>query len=144
MTKKSSQGTIFLKKILFLLLASALCVLSGPIIGPRAYASDWANPLNITIWVGYPVDATQAALIQNCVNDANLVLWDVTDGQFRLGTVTLTASIALKNSADIWLLPQSGRAGLGIHPDGTSLEDSSIHITMFQNSLDGGVLAHEL
>jgi hypothetical protein len=144
MIKKARQEIIFLKRILFLLLASALCVLSGHIISPRAYASEWANPLNITIWVGYPVDATQAALIQNCVNDANLVLWDVTDGQFRLGTVTLTASIALKNSADIWLLPEDGRAGLGMYPDGTSLETASNHITMFQNSLDGDVLAHEL
>jgi hypothetical protein len=109
-----------------------------------AYAGTWSNPLNLTIWVGYPVDAAEAQRIRDCMSGTNLVMWDATDGQLRLGTITLTASLAQKNSADIWLFPQTGRAGLSFFLNGSALENDPFHITMFQNSMTPNVMFHEL
>lgn len=113
--------------------------------GPRGLeAGVWSNPLNLTIWVGYPLDAAKAAALTTWLNDTNELLWDATDGQLRLGTVTLTASAGQRATADVWILPQDDRAGVGTYADGSSLESASTHIVMFENSLTPGIMAHEL
>ena len=107
-------------------------------------ASPWSNPLNLKIWIGYPVDATEITRIENWLNETNLLLWDATDGQLRLGTVTLTANINQKNSADILVLPRTDRSWASNLPDGSSLESPSGHIVLFKNALNARVTVHEM
>jgi hypothetical protein len=109
-----------------------------------ACASPWANPLNLTVWVGYPVDATEVARIQNWLNATNLLLWDATDGQLRLGTVTLTANVNQKTSADILVLPWTDRSWASSLPSGGSLEHPPGHIVLFKNALDADITVHEM
>jgi hypothetical protein len=107
-------------------------------------ASPWSNPLNLKIWIGYPVDETEVTRIENWLNETNLLLWDATDGQLRLGTVTLTANINQKNSADILVLPHTDRSWASNLPDGSSLESPSGHIVLFKNALNARVTVHEM
>ena len=121
-----------------------LVCLACSLLATPAQASPWSDPLDLTIWVGYPVDATEAAALTTWLEQTNDRLWDSSDGQVRLGTVTLTASAAERDSADVWLLPFDGRAGVSTWHNGTSLEDATKHITMYQDSLSSNVMVHEL
>lgn len=124
----------------------AWCLLTclSSALSSKVMAGVFRNPLDLVVWIGYPADATEVTRIRTWLNASNLVLWDATDGQLRLGTVTLTADPGQRNSCDVMILPYPDRAGVSVYSDGTSLEHIDIHIVLFRDDLNANVFVHEL
>lgn len=101
--------------------------------------------IDITVNIRYPADDDELDRIRDLMTDASETLWDATDGQMRLGDVTLTCSDSNEDLADIWLYPYDARSYSAWDDcEGTALGVAGKHITQFDDSRGGIVIAHEL
>jgi len=99
--------------------------------------------IDFTINLRFTPFGGEVATIQTeCIRCSQL-LWDASEGQLRLGNVTITAGSVNEDLADVWVFPQNGRAGVTFWTDGSGLGRRGIAIGMFM-PFDGAVLAHEL
>ncbi len=125
-----------------------LTLVAGHLIGPsRTHAgSGIVNPdgtIDITLNVRFPPTPEIMAEIQAEVVAASEIIWDASEGQLRFGTVTIGCGNVNEDLADMWVFPQSGRAGTSFRCDGSLLGESGAHVTQFLPSSSGLVLAHE-
>src|SRR6185436_5396112 len=114
----NSRLTTSLQRLLL-----ALFALLAFFTPPRAGAGNGrVNPADGTfdLSFNFRFPPTPAHLVDmyNRINVASQVLWDASDGQLRLGHITLTAGSADEDEADVWLFQEDGRsnsdvAGLG-------------------------------
>lgn len=140
--RKVSNGLLL---IFFLLTTPALLSAgSGRIVPAPANSAGIKGLMNFTVNFRYVPTAGDIADLQNALRVANDVICDATDGQIVFGTVTITSGSVNEAQADIWILPDPGRSGVGFWSDGSSFGRDGDHINLFSNGIDGKVIAHEL
>jgi hypothetical protein len=92
----------------------------------------------------YPPGPADLTRVRNALIDANNIICDATDGQFRFGTIRFTAGAAREDEADIWIYAEGGRSGVSFFTNGASFGTLGSHIVLYQGGITGGTIAHEL
>ena len=82
---------------------------------------------NFCVSIRFVATPTQIQRIKDVLQAANPILFDATDGQHQLGTISIINNSGASDQADLWILPSSGRGnasdfGYGIR---------GRHITLF-------------
>lgn len=99
--------------------------------------------IDITVSFRFPPTDADVASFQNEIIAASQLLWDASEGQLRFGNVTMICGTVNEDLADIWLFPQSGRAGTSFWCDGSGLTRRGVHINQFLPDSTGAIVAHE-
>jgi len=94
--------------------------------------------INIRLNLRFPPTATQLATLQNRITAMSHLIYDATEGQLRLGTVTMDCSNTTADLADYWVVAEGIRSGTGIDVLGVP----GAHITEYFDD-SGSVYAHE-
>ena len=137
-TKFVTAKGLFLRLLALLLMAT----LAGPArAGSGRVNSD--GTLDVTVNFRFPPSEADLTNVRNQVTQASQVLWDASEGQLRFGKVTLTCGSVNEDLADMWVLPQPGRAGTSFWTDGSGLGKRGLHVRQFLPSSTGTVIAHE-
>lgn len=145
MTSFGSRSILSRRRRLLLTLSAVglLATLAPPSAPGGSGVVNTDGTIDITLNLRFPPTPDMLTEIRQQVTDASHVLWDASEGQLRFGTVTLTCGPVNEDLADMWVFPQSGRAGVGFWCDGSGLGRAGSHVTQFLPSSTGIVLAHE-
>jgi Mg-chelatase subunit ChlD len=122
-----------------------LCLLLGNLLAFAGSGNiDAAGRMNFSINYRFPPTPAEIALLRAQLVVANDNICNATEGQIRFGNVRITAGAENEAEADVWILVETGRSGVGIWGDGSGFGRLGAHINLFRNDIDGGILAHEL
>jgi Mg-chelatase subunit ChlD len=105
---------------------------------------DAAGRMNFSVNYRFPPTPAEIALLRAQLAVANDNICNATEGQIRFGNVRITAGAENEAEADVWILVETGRSGVGVWSDGSGFGRLGAHIALFRNQVDGGILAHEL
>jgi von Willebrand factor type A domain-containing protein/flagellar hook protein FlgE len=100
--------------------------------------------LDLQVNFRYPPTTAQIEAVREQMRRANDTICDATDGQVRFGQIRLTAGGTDEDKANLWIYAEPGRSGLSYYINGASLGTLGHHITIFNDGIDGEVIAHEL
>jgi hypothetical protein len=105
------------------------------------------DTVNFTMNLRFPATAAQMATLQNRITDMSHLMWDATEGQLRVGTVTFTCSEATLDVADYWVFvnPIRSNSSVGTHLGVVGVDTGTlgVHINMAFDR-EGQVFFHEL
>ncbi len=96
--------------------------------------------INFTINFRYVPTDNDLQRARQAIEDANDIICDATDGQMVFGLVTITGGSVNESQADVWIYPQNGRSNTSL----CNLDADGAHINLFNDDINGRVLAHEL
>ena len=94
--------------------------------------------INVTANFRFPASAAALATVRTRFTEMSHLLWDATEGQLRIGTVTINCSETNEDLADFWLFANPIRSN---SPVG-GLTSRGAHISQFFGN-EGRVFAHE-
>lgn len=94
--------------------------------------------IDITLNFRFPPSPAARTALRNQVIDASRLLWDASEGQMRIGRVTIACSAVNEDLADYWIFANPIRSNSPID----SLGVRGAHINQFFGDI-GGVFAHE-
>ena len=100
--------------------------------------------LDLQVNFRFPPITAQIEAVREQMRRANDTICDATDGQVRFGRIRLTAGGTDEDRANLWVYAEPGRSGLSYYASGASLGTLGHHITLFNDGIDGEVIAHEL
>lgn len=83
--------------------------------------------LDFCVSIRFTPTAAQLEAIRRVFTDGNVILADATDGQFEFGEIDLVANSGASREAEVWILPEAGRAFATFGRYGTPGE----HITLY-------------
>lgn len=134
-------------RILRIVIAAALLVQVSPARAGNG-TIDFANDtINFTMNLRFPATAPQMTTLQDRVTNMSHLIWDATEGQLRVGTVTFTCSETTLDVADYWVFvnPLRSNSSVGTHLGvvGQDTGTLGVHINMAFDR-DGQVFFHEL
>lgn len=119
-----------------LLLAFLLCFCTLAQAGSGVVNGD--GTINLTIQFKFPPSTDQLTTTQSNMTDASELLWDATEGQMRIGNVTIQCSVVNEDLADFWMFAQPLRSNSCVD----CMSVAGAHINQFFGD-SGGVWAHE-
>ena len=125
-----------------LFLSFILCAASAAWGGSGRLNAD--GTLDLEANFRYPPTTAQIEAVREQLRRANDTICDATDGQVRFGRIRLTGGGAHEDAANFWIYAEPGRSGLSYYTNGASLGTLGDHITLFNDGIDGEVMAHEL
>ena len=109
---------------------------------PTAFAGSGSvnadGTINLTANFRFPVSAAALTTVRTRFTEMSRLLWDATEGQLRIGTVTINCSETNEDLADFWLFANPIRSN---SPVG-ALTSRGAHVSQFFSD-DGNVFAHE-
>jgi len=102
--------------------------------------------IDITVNCRFAATGPQLTTLQDKLTQMSHVMWDATEGQLRLGTVTITCNEATLDVADYWVyvnpLRSHSPVGTNLGVSGQSNGTLGAHTTQAYDRV-GGVFAHE-
>ena len=105
-----------------------------------------SNTIDITVNCRFAATAPQLTTLEGKLTAMSHLLWDATEGQLRLGNVTITCNEATLDAADYWVYVNPFRSFSNIGPNvgvtGQSNGTLGSHTKQFYDET-GGVFAHE-
>jgi hypothetical protein len=122
----------------------ALAVVAGVFVVTTTTVSAGSGSVNadgtidLTMSFRFPPSTTQLTTAQNNITNASRLLWDATEGQLRIGDVTIQCSTVNEDLADFWLFAQPIRSNSCLD----CLNVNGAHINQFFGD-SGAVWAHE-
>lgn len=149
-TRCKLQPSGFSIKAILLILLVNLTLLplsyagSGQIVPAPSNSFGIRGLMHFSINYRYVPTPDDLERLRTALDGANDLICDATDGQIVFGTVTITAGSVNEDQADVWILPQGGRSGVSFFTNGAGFGNLGSHINLFQDGVDGEVLAHEL
>ena len=133
-----------------------LALLSHPSYGGNGSLNAAERTVDLTVLLAYPPPASDITTVRNTMQEASNLLCDITEGQLRLGTVTLKSGNCVGGTcqtgaaqADIRFTPTSnpgaGQASVCLGEACSSLGTSGADVVLSRFYLDNPVtVAHEL
>lgn len=120
----------------FFIPALAVALISPAFAGSGVVNND--GTIDWTLHFKFPPSPTQLTTTQNNATAASQLLWDATDGQMRLGNVTIRCSVVNEDLADFWLFAQPLRSNSCLD----CMSTLGAHVNQFFGNA-GTVWAHE-
>ena len=94
--------------------------------------------MDLTVQFKFPPSSDQLTTTQANMTDASRLLWDATEGQMRIGNVTIQCSVVNEDLADFWMFANPIRS----NSCADCMDTVGAHINQFFGD-SGGVWAHE-
>lgn len=129
------------------------CSLCCSLLPPRARAGEGKmveavagtmNSVDLNYQFRFPPTTAEIEQVKQELQIASQTLCDATDGQLKIGTVSLNAGGPNDQDGDFWHHPQDGRSGVGGIARKGNLGAKGKYINMMYNDVNSPVLAHEM
>jgi len=105
-----------------------------------------SKTIDITVNCRFAATGPQLTTLQGKLTQMSHVMWDATEGQLRLGTVTITCNEATLDTSDYWVyvnpLRSHSPVGTNLGVSGQSTGTLGAHTTQAYDRV-GGVFGHE-
>lgn len=128
-----------LRRITPAVLVALSLLLAGPARAGSGSINFAGKTVDITLNCRFAATAPQLTTLQDKLTQMSHVLWDATEGQLRLGNVTITCNETTLDAADFWVYVNPIRSS---SPVGTNLGTLGAHTKQAYDRV-GGVFAHE-
>lgn len=106
--------------------------------------------IDLTFKFTYPPSAGDIAALETAIEEANVRICDATEGQMRLGNVTITGGSSVNDDlADVLLLPDYAQSNadlcwMGFEVPCSALSQPGSNVRLYRDDFNGLILAHEL
>jgi len=107
--------------------------------------------VNLSTHYEYDPSSSELERHKEAYSKASQILCDATEGQLRIGRVTLNRSDSFRDTADVLALSSQGRSKSNIPSDWNRWSSdvpqpsSGLHVTLYRNAQDSGsTIAHEV